>query len=81
MKAYQRNFVFPSAEGFKARAERLFYETNPTAVITGWVREPEVFEGRAPGYRYMYGTFHAVAEGFHPRVMKVDLDPDMMTIR
>ena len=59
---------------FASKAEALFVRENPGAVLTGWVKRPKHINYRT-GLRGVYGTFHAVAEGYKPRVMIADWDP------
>ena len=58
---------------FKRKSERLFLEANPSAVITGWLDKPRRFRGRNGG-KHIVGHFHAVAEGYRPRVLLADWD-------
>jgi hypothetical protein len=58
---------------FKANAERIFLKGNPTAIITGWVKNPEWVK-YPTGLRGLYGTFHATAPGYRAKVMIADWD-------
>ncbi len=58
---------------FQSNAERIFLKGNPTAVITSWVRKPQ-WVTYPTGLKGIWGTFHAVADGYKPRVLIADWD-------
>jgi hypothetical protein len=60
---------------FRIRAEHMFLRRHPSAVITGWITTPRrvVYP---TGLRGLYGRFHAVADGYQPKVMIAEYDKE-----
>lgn len=65
---------------FKRKAEAAFLRRNPTAKITGWVGEPN-FLKYPTGVKGWSGKFHAVAEGYKPKIMFADGDDTYVMVR
>jgi hypothetical protein len=64
---------------FQSKVEAAFLKANPTATITGWLDARLV---KYPtGVRGWAGKFHAIADGYKPRVMIAQGDDTYIMVR
>jgi hypothetical protein len=69
-----------TATQFKKKAEAAFFRQNPTATISGWVKQPR--KATSPtGVTGWSGSFHAVAPGYKPKIMIATGDDTYVMVR
>jgi hypothetical protein len=69
-----------TATQFKKKAEAAFLRQNPTATISGWVKQPRKVT-YPTGVTEWSGSFHAVAAGYKPKIMIASGDDTYVMVR